>query len=246
MNNKLRATRLPPRIAVAYNNVPHVPGFTTAWGFAAVIAAGADTVLFDTGGDGPTLLTNLRQLGIDPKSIDAVVLSHIHGDHTGGLDDFLARRPNVTVYMPRSFPVAFRRAVERRGARVEAVGGPQRLRGNLYSTGEIGDGADEQALIVDTSAGLVVVTGCAHPGIVKIVRAARAYLNKDIYLLMGGFHLLGRGPDQNRATIDALRKLGIRKVAPSHCTGDEAIAMFRAAWGDDFVEGGCGAVIELP
>jgi len=35
-------------------------------------------------------------------------------------------------------------------------------------------------------------------------------------------------------------------TAPSHCTGDEAIAMFRAAWGDDFIAGGCGAVIELP
>jgi 7,8-dihydropterin-6-yl-methyl-4-(beta-D-ribofuranosyl)aminobenzene 5'-phosphate synthase len=106
-----------------------------------VIEAGADTVLFDTGGDGSTLLANLRRLGIDPLSIDAVVLSHIHGDHTGGLDDFLARRPNVTVYMPQSFPVAFRRSVERRGARVETVGVPRRLFANLHSTGEMGMGS---------------------------------------------------------------------------------------------------------
>ena len=63
---------------------------------------------------------------------------------------------------------------------------------------------------------------------------------------MGGFHLLGRRPDANTATIEALRKLGVRKVAPSHCTGDEAIGMFRAVWGDDFLAGGCGAVIEMP
>jgi 7,8-dihydropterin-6-yl-methyl-4-(beta-D-ribofuranosyl)aminobenzene 5'-phosphate synthase len=92
----------------------------------------------------------------------------------------------------------------------------------------------------------MIITGCAHPGIVRIAQTAREYLGKDIYLLMGGFHLLGRRPDENRATIAALRKLGVHKVAPSHCTGDEAIALFRAAWGDDFVEGGCGAVMGLP
>lgn len=234
------------RIIVVYNNVPHAPGLTTAWGFAAVIETGTGTLLFDTGGDGPTLLDNMARLGIEPAAVDAIVLSHIHGDHTGGLDDFLAVHPDVTIYMPASFPAAFRRAAERRGARVEAVDGPRRLFANLYSTGELGDGTDEQALIIDTGSGLIVMTGCAHPGIVGIAEAARAYLKKDIQLLLGGFHLGGRSTAENRATVTALRDLKVRKVAPSHCTGDEAIALFRAAWGEDFVAGGCGAVIEVP
>jgi 7,8-dihydropterin-6-yl-methyl-4-(beta-D-ribofuranosyl)aminobenzene 5'-phosphate synthase len=236
----------PLRIAVVYNNVPHAPGFATAWGFAAVIESGADVVLFDTGGDGPTLLANLVRLGIEPGRVTAVVLSHIHGDHTGGLDDFLVRRPKVPVYTPASFPVAFRRAVERRGARVETVSRPQRLFANFHSTGELGDGTKEQALIVDTESGLVVVTGCAHPDIVRMAEVARDYRGKDIRLLMGGFHLLGRSPAQNRATVDALHQLGVRQVAPSHCTGDEAIALFRKTWGNDFIDGGCGAIIDVP
>jgi 7,8-dihydropterin-6-yl-methyl-4-(beta-D-ribofuranosyl)aminobenzene 5'-phosphate synthase len=241
------AVRVPPlRITVVYDNVPRSPGLATAWGFAAVIDAGGHRLLFDTGGDGPTLLGNLRRLGIDPASIDAIFLSHIHGDHTGGLDDFLARWPNVTVYVPRSFPKAFCTAVERCGARVEKVGGARPLFANVHSTGEMGAGIREQALIVDTPTGVVVVTGCAHPGIVEFARAARAYLGKDVALLMGGFHLLDRPPETNRATIEALRALGVRRVAPSHCTGEEAIRMFHAAWGDDVVAGGCGAVIELP
>lgn len=234
------------RITVVYNNVPHAPGLATAWGFAAVIESGGRTVLFDTGGDGPTLLANLRKLGIAPGAIDAVVLSHIHGDHTGGLDDFLAQNARVTVYLPRSFPAAFVRGIERRGARVETVSGPQRLFANLYSTGEMNNSTREQALIVDTPAGLVVITGCAHPDVVDMARAAREYRGKDIQLLMGGFHLLSHGAAQNRATVAALRQLGVRRVAPSHCTGDAAIAMFRATWGSDFLEGGCGAIIEVP
>lgn len=236
----------PPRITVVYNNVPHAPGLATAWGFAAVVESGREIVLFDTGGDGPTLLANLQKLGINPESIGAVVLSHNHGDHTGGLDDFLAQNSRVTVYVPRSFPEAFVRAMESRGARVTTVSGPQRLLANLFSTGELGDGTREQALIVETATGLVVMTGCAHPDIVKIARAARDQRGKNIHLLMGGFHLLGRSPAQNRAAVMALRQLGVRQVAPSHCTGDEAMTLFRETWGRDFIDGGCGAVIELP
>ena len=246
MRTEPQATTPPLRITVVYNNVPYAPELTTAWGFAAVIETGRGTVLFDTGGDGPTLLANMQQLGIDPKSIDVVVLSHIHGDHTGGLADLLAHRPNVTVYMPRSFPDAFRRAVERRGARIEHVRDPRHLFANLYSTGEMGEGTDEQALIIDTSTGLVTLTGCSHPGIVDVATAARTYRDKEIHLLMGGFHLDEQGDRSLRATLQALQELGVQKVAPSHCTGDRAIALFRKQWGNDFVEGGCGAVIEIP
>jgi 7,8-dihydropterin-6-yl-methyl-4-(beta-D-ribofuranosyl)aminobenzene 5'-phosphate synthase len=219
-----------------YNNAPHTPGLA-AWGFAAVI---------DAGGDGPTLLANLRLLGIDPTSINAVVLSHIDGDHTGGLDNFLARRSNVTVYMPSSFPMQFRRSVERHGVRVETVSGPRRRLGKLHSTGEMGDSIKEQALIIDTEEGLVVLTGCAHPGIVKTAEAARRYLSKEIYLLMSGFHSQGLGESKLCKTVQGLRNQGIRKVAPSHCTGGKAVVLLRENWGSDFVEGGCGATIEIP
>jgi len=63
---------------------------------------------------------------------------------------------------------------------------------------------------------------------------------------MGGFHLQGRSLDQVRATIAALRTLGVHHVAPGHCTGDAAIGLFRAARGSEFRESGCGAVIDVP
>jgi 7,8-dihydropterin-6-yl-methyl-4-(beta-D-ribofuranosyl)aminobenzene 5'-phosphate synthase len=234
------------RITVVYNNVPHTPGLATAWGFAAVIETDGATVLFDTGGNGPILLANLQRLGIDPASIDAVVPSHIHGDHTGALDHFLGRHSKVTVYMPDSFPIPFRRMVERHGARIETVSGPRRLFANLHSTGEMGESIKEQALIIDTAQGLVVVTGCAHPGIVEIARAAQKNLDKEIHLLMGGFHLLKLGERRLHGTVEALRSLGIHRVAPSHCTGDAAIALFGEKWGSNFNEGGCGVIIEIP
>jgi len=187
---------------VVFNNVPYKAGLETG-------------CLFDTGGNGDILLSNMQRLGLDPEGVDAIVLSHIHSDHTGGLGDFLARNPDVTVYMPESFPASFRREAKRLGAATETVSGP-------------------------------VITGCAHPNVADMAEQAQAYLDKNIYLLMGGFHLGGRSDAEISVIINRLKALGVRKVAPSHCTGDNAIRMFRGAWGDNFVEGGLGAVIHVP
>lgn len=63
---------------------------------------------------------------------------------------------------------------------------------------------------------------------------------------MGGFHLGGSSDAGIQAIIQRLKALGVSKVAPSHCTGENAIRMFRGAWPKDFIEGGLGAVIEVP
>jgi len=234
------------RITVLFNNVPYRPDLTSGWGFSCLIEGTDKTLLFDIGGDGTVLLDNIRRLGLSPKAVEAIVLSHIHADHTGGLDDFLAAHADLEVWLPAQFPAAFQRAIAERGAHVRPVSAAGRLFGNAWSTGPLGDGIIEQALILDTVKGLVVITGCAHPGIDRIAQAATQLMGKKIHLLIGGFHLGGTGRAEIQAIIARLQVLGVEKVAPSHCTGDAAIARFREAWGKDFVEGGLGAVIEVP
>lgn len=245
-DHTVRAEQKPLSLHVVFNNLPYKAGLQTGWGFACLIQGMDKVVLFDTGGNGDILLSNMLRLGLDAEAVEAVVLSHIHGDHTGGLDMFLARNPDVTVYMPESFPAAFQQDVIRLGATIETLSGPRRLFGSMHSTGEMNHGIKEQALILDTPRGLVVITGCAHPNVADMAEQAQAYLGKNIYLLMGGFHLGGRSNVEIRSIIKRLKALGVRKVAPSHCTGDTAIRLFREAWNEDFIEGGLGAVIEVP
>jgi 7,8-dihydropterin-6-yl-methyl-4-(beta-D-ribofuranosyl)aminobenzene 5'-phosphate synthase len=233
------------RLHVVFNNVPYKAGLKTGWGFSCLIEGLEKTVLFDTGGNGDILLSNMRQLGLDAEAVDVVALSHIHGDHTGGVGAFLARNPDVTVYMPESFPASFQQDVIHLGAAVDTVSGPRQLLDSVHSTGEMGWSVKEQALIVDTPRGFIVITGCAHPNVADMAERAHQYLGKKIYLLMGGFHLGGRTDAEIRAIIKRLKAVGVEKVAPSHCTGDNAIRMFRDEWKDDFIEGGLGAIIEL-
>ena len=231
------------KITIVYDNRTLDPNLASAWGFSCLVG---DDLLFDTGGDGRTLLSNMAQMGIDPARIKTVVLSHAHGDHTGGLGGLLGTGVRPTVYVPRSFPARFKADVRSLTTLVE-VHGPVEIRPGIHTTGEVGRGLVEQALAVETEEGLVVITGCAHPGVVEMVRRAQsvgARLPRP-YLVLGGFHLGGASKRQVKRIIADFRDLGVQKAAPCHCTGDRAIEIFAEEYGEDFVRVGVGCVITV-
>ena len=88
------------RITVVFNNVPHLADLETGWGFSCLVEGLGKTILFDTGADGEVLLANMRRLELSPKTVETVVISHLHHDHTGGLDALLAANPDLEVWLP--------------------------------------------------------------------------------------------------------------------------------------------------
>jgi len=231
-------------LTILYDNNPHDERLRTAWGFACLVQRGDLTLLFDTGGDAPTLLSNMATLGLDPADIDLVALSHVHGDHVGGLDGLLALNKELSVYLPSSFPDEFRERVKAR-ARVVDVRAPMEIAEGIYTTGEMGDSIREQALALRTAQGLVVLTGCAHPGIDRIVERAKEITGSEIYLVMGGFHLSGTSSQRIGEIIAAFRQWGVKQVAPCHCSGDLARRLFREAYGEACVLAGVGQVLKI-
>ena len=229
------------KITIVYDNRTLDPNLASAWGFSCLVD---DDLLFDTGGDGRTLLSNMAKMGIDPAGIRTVVLSHAHGDHTGGLGGLLETSVRPTVYVPRSFPTRFKADVRLLTTLVE-VHGPVEIRSGIHTTGEVGRGLVEQALAVETGDGLVVVTGCAHPGVVEMVRRAKESVGGKVYLVMGGFHLGGTSQRRVKTIIADFRQLGVQRVAPCHCTGDRAIRVFAEEYGPDFVKAGVGLVLDI-
>jgi 7,8-dihydropterin-6-yl-methyl-4-(beta-D-ribofuranosyl)aminobenzene 5'-phosphate synthase len=227
-------------MTIVYDNNSYDQRLSTAWGFGCVIAFGGLTILFDTGGDGAILLSNMRELGIAPESIDLIVLSHIHGDHVGGLQAFLHENHDVTVHVPASFPESFTREIRRSGARLERISGPQELAPGVYTTGDLEGPVREQSLILNTEAGLVVATGCAHPGVTRIVEEAKRVVPNDVALVVGGFHLGGHSESQINAIVNRFQELGVRFAAPCHCSGDLAREKFRQAYGSRYLPAGVG------
>ena len=234
------------QLTVVFNNVPLDRGLLPAWGFGCVIEGFEKTLLFDTGSDGGILTSNMKRCSIDPAGIDSVILSHEHYDHVGGLEGFLkSNGSRAEVYFPAAFTYEFQERIREWGSRAVGVDKPLEICRNVWSTGELGKGIREQSLVLETEKGLVIITGCAHPGIVHIVETVARSFDEDIYLVMGGFHLTGSGEEKINSVIQGLRELGVLKIAPSHCTGDLAIKKFQSAWGKDFIQGGCGASIVL-
>ena len=223
-----------------YDNYQVNPELKTAWGFGLVIKTSNERILFDTGGNSNILLFNMKKLGVDPKSIDKVVISHIHSDHLGGLEGFLKENSKVKVFIPSSFPDSVREMIKNYRASFVDISKPQKISDFVFSTGELYGPPKEQSLIILSKKGLIVITGCAHPGIVKIVKKAKEmFPQKEVYLVLGGFH------HPPKKVVSELKKLKVRKIAPSHCSGDEIRELFKEEYQNDFIKNGVGKIISI-
>lgn len=232
-------------IIVVYDNNPYQEALSSAWGFSCLIRGTEQTVLFDTGGNGSFLLANMKCLGIDPQEIDAVVLSHFHGDHVGGLEIFIQENMSVTIYMPASFPKPFKNGLKRSGIKIIEVHDPTKICKGVYSTGELGTWIKEQSLMIHSEKGIIVITGCAHPGIVEIITKAKELTGSDVLFVTGGFHLGGMGKNEIKEILFNFEKLKVRCVGPCHCSGDLARQMFKKAYRDNYINVGVGRIVQF-
>ena len=215
-----RATKL----TIVYDNEVSKQELKSGWGFSALIEMEhAPPILFDTSDDGSALLYNMQELGIDPRRIGIIFISHGHGDHTGGLQALLEVNGDAEIYIPSSLWIRLP------GRKVTAVTGPVQICIGVFSTGELK--GIEQSLVVMTNEGIVVVTGCSHPGVSEILRVASRF--GKISGIIGGLH--------GFHDFDRLR--GLSLICPCHCTQykSEILRLFP----DSYEECGAGLTLEL-
>jgi len=234
------------RLTILYDNCGFDERLTTEWGFSCLIEGLEQTILLDAGGEPLILRQNMNTLDVEVSSIDAVVLSHGHWDHYGGLSTLIALGLDCPLYVPANLPAEARREIGWPEERVIDANGSIEICANARTTGQLLRPLPEHGLVLRTSDGLVIITGCAHPGIVEIVeKAIEAFPEEPVDLVLGGLHLGMATVQEVTQIIDGLRTLGVRRVAPSHCTGDRSKSLFALAFGDDFIDIGAGAVLEF-
>ncbi len=209
-------------ITIIYDNAAWKGDFQTDWGLSCLIEAFGRKILFDTGANGHILLDNMKKLGIDPKAVDEVFISHAHWDHMGGLSDFCKINPS-SVYIPSSCP-------EPHGCgKIVKIKGPLEIHENVFSTGELG--GIEQSLIIKKGHGVVVIAGCSHPGVREILE--KASLHGKPMAIIGGLH----GFKEFNLIED------LEWICPIHCT--QFKAKIEALYPEKYVRGGAGRVIEM-
>jgi 7,8-dihydropterin-6-yl-methyl-4-(beta-D-ribofuranosyl)aminobenzene 5'-phosphate synthase len=240
-NTKMDSNKL--SIQILYDDIGYDTAITPAYGFSCFIHFENENILFDTGTDGKILLENMNKCGISPDSVEIVVISHNHYDHLGGLMDFFNENPEVKIYMSKEvFPNAGANAINQIKSTVNLVKNQivpvsdinniYKISDNIYSTGFFGSGIPEQSLILDTEKGIIIITGCAHQGIVNVVRRAKDYFNKPIFSLFGGFHLGSKSKIEIENIIKELKDLGVINCTPMHCTGQQSSEMIKSDFGN--------------
>ncbi|MCD6227859.1 MAG: MBL fold metallo-hydrolase [Candidatus Omnitrophica bacterium] len=211
--------------------------FEGGWGVSYLVD---DDLLFDTGEKFSYIEKNSKLMGIDLMKITKVVISHQHWDHIQGLDGLLEMNKGITVYVCAHSSKDFKDHILRRKVKLVEVKDMVSIKEGIYSSGESfasykGEGIAEQSLIIDRGKDLVLLCGCAHFGLLNIIEKVRRSFNKDIYCLIGGFHLMDKEKRFIEYVVRECRK-AVKKIAPSHCTGFPAVSLFREVFKEDFLE----------
>ena len=232
-------------LTVLFDNFWTDDRLQTGWGYSLLLETPEHPVLFDTGADGEILLENMRLMGKDPLAIEAVVISHAHGDHTGGLQALLELGVRPRLYLLEGFPAEMG---ELAAASLETIfsGEGEEIVPGIRSTGQLGDAIPEQGLVLETRDGPILLTGCAHPGVVEMTRRAIEVAGSPVYAVLGGFHLSQASGADLRTVVEEFMELGVVKAGPTHCSGLMAMTVFQTAYEKNFQRMGVGRVLHFP
>ena len=238
------------RITGIYDNTADRDDLIPGWGLSLLLTTLDHNILFDTGADLKILGHNLNRLKVDPEELDAIFLSHPHCDHIGGLSAVLRKNSDITVYITESFPDQLKRKIDGYGANQILISEPKEIFAGIWTTGEMKGvykctDLPEQSLILKTSKGTVLICGCSHPGITRIVERAREIIPEDPYLIIGGLHLGGKREEEILSVIKNLEDQSVNFVAPTHCTGKLALKLIEREFGERFVHFGVGEDISV-
>jgi 7,8-dihydropterin-6-yl-methyl-4-(beta-D-ribofuranosyl)aminobenzene 5'-phosphate synthase len=250
----------------------------TESGVSYLIKADDTIILMDTGynekKEHPSpLLANMQKLGVRPEDIGMIFITHLHMDHVGGYDEYsnhtfsLSRGPvklnPVTVYAPTNVSPSKWNL----GPTIEVIKEPRVLKAGIASIGVIprylflAGYTEEQSLAINVQGkGIVLIIGCGHQTIERIVERARMIFHEPIYAVIGGLHFPvkgGRifagpvnvqwlGEDDVRKGIEVLKAVNPAIVSLSpHDSSDWSMEQFRKSFGNKFIELKAGREITL-
>jgi len=235
----------PVTVKVIYDNYVSEEDLKSDWGYSVMIEGLEKVILFDAGTKPDIFEFNFKKMDLEADKVDLIVFSHEHGDHTEGLPAFVKLKKGIPVIIPNSFSDQFKKKMVTFGLIPVIVKEPAMICDNLYTSGEFDYQIPEQALVLNTPYGLVVMTGCSHPGIVGMLSEIKSAFGKNIYMVFGGFHLLDKSEKEMEGIISELRTLGVVKCGATHCTGEKQIKMIKDAYGANFIEMGAGNTIVI-
>jgi 7,8-dihydropterin-6-yl-methyl-4-(beta-D-ribofuranosyl)aminobenzene 5'-phosphate synthase len=234
------------KVTTLVDNDVWMRGLASSWGLSLYVEVDSGEerhrILMDTSGSFDVLFSNARKLEVDLSDVEAIFVSHWHLDHCGSLSHVLPLlRQQTPVYVPSKSSSGIKKIREAEGTPIICFD-PAHLMKGVMSTGEMGGNVSEHSLVINMrDKGLVILSGCAHPGIVNIVKRAQLASGvSTVYAVIGGFHISSKR--EGVYVAEFLQKLGVKLVSPCHCTGVDAKEAIADIMKGNCVKNGSGKV----
>lgn len=229
------------------NQVGHAGARTclAEWGLSVLIQTERASILFDAGHT-DVYWKNALAMGIDLQRTDALMLSHRHWDHAGGLQHHAFAQKKPLIFHPRVMDALPEKEAEKlkRDFDITMSSDPleyadgifflgQIPRETAFETGSYGADSmpDDTAVAVKSKNGAIVVTGCSHSGVCNICEHAKRVTGQELYAVIGGFHLFERETDAVEGTIKYFRRERPAHLYPMHCVDFPTLTRFRTEFG---------------
>ena len=246
-------------------------------GFSLLVKNENQNIMMDTGKTVPVLKHNMDFLGI--KSVDSVIISHGHNDHTGGVSILRDMGAQFFIHPQTLTPkygldsaepryIGFPKNIPPETLKLNYITETTQIKPEMWIFNHTENYCDfetipdymvikdedkflkdkfkdELNLVIKTDKGLVVLSGCAHQGMVNILYSAREYFQDEIYAVIGGSHLAQSTPQRIEKTVKAFKNINPEIIALGHCTGFEALCTFAREFKDKFIPLESGAEITL-
>lgn len=238
----------------------------TEYGLSIYIEVDGKKILFDTGQSGD-FIDNAKDLGIDLKGLDYVIISHGHYDHSGGFERLIKEiNPSINLYLGNPFEEQF---LSENNIQVKYINEDilnirenlivftnfnrnqefENTNQNMYLKEDEEYKKDmfleEVSLGIKTNKGLVVIVGCSHAGIVNILDTITERIDTNIYGVIGGIHLIKENDEKINKIIEYLKEKDIELIGACHCTGKQGETMLSQRLKGSFIDNNTGDTLYI-
>jgi 7,8-dihydropterin-6-yl-methyl-4-(beta-D-ribofuranosyl)aminobenzene 5'-phosphate synthase len=239
-------------ITTVVDNHVAQPGLSNVWGLSLHVniqfPGRTEALLMDTSGSAQVFRHNVKTLGLDFTNLRALLITHFHQDHFEAIELALEliQHTDLVAYLPARHE-ALELSLSRGGIRRMFTEEAHMLRSGVSTTGSLGPKKlKEHGVVVNVeSVGLVLLTGCAHPKVGRLLQAAKkVFPGRPVHAVIGGFHL--KTEEEGTLVGELFKKEGVKLVSPCHCTKKDAKDALRTIVSDDvYRENGSGTTFNI-